>query len=223
MRCPRCRKLICDCLLEDPEYLARAVGKQLSRLSGSEALCLTTKKNGVAVKAAEQGPGEDPPQNNGEASDEYYTPPEAIDILIPYLQKTKTIWEAAWGQGHMAKHLKQKGYKVVGEEGLDFFQTELHSDTIITNPPYSIKNEFLQRAYELKRPFALLLPLEALCGLARYPLYKQFGIQLLVPSTRIQFIGNNTTSCYFNTAWFCWRILPQDLMFASLGRERDRG
>ena len=32
-------------------------------------------------------------------------------------------------------------------------------DCIITNPPFSLKQEFLQRCYELGKPFALLLPL----------------------------------------------------------------
>lgn len=49
MRCPRCGKMICDCLLEDPGYLARIVGKELSHLSGCEARSLTTKKSGIAA------------------------------------------------------------------------------------------------------------------------------------------------------------------------------
>lgn len=36
MRCPRCGKSICDCLLDDPGFLARAVGKRL-RLTGAKA------------------------------------------------------------------------------------------------------------------------------------------------------------------------------------------
>ena len=46
MECPRCHKLICDCLLEDPSFSARAVGKQLSRLSGGKAGSPSTTKDG---------------------------------------------------------------------------------------------------------------------------------------------------------------------------------
>jgi hypothetical protein len=45
MKCPRCGKTICDCLLEDPGFLARAVGKQLSRLGSGEAPGLSTTKS----------------------------------------------------------------------------------------------------------------------------------------------------------------------------------
>jgi len=46
-------------------------------------------------------------------------------------------------------------------------------DCIITNPPYSIKDRFLTRCYELKKPFALLMPLTALEGKYRQQLYPQ--------------------------------------------------
>jgi hypothetical protein len=51
MKCPRCGKLICDCLLEDPAFLARAVGRELVRLE-SETPGLTTQK-----RDAQQGNG----------------------------------------------------------------------------------------------------------------------------------------------------------------------
>ena len=38
---------------------------------------------------------------------------------------------------------------------------------IITNPPYSLKDEFIKKCYEWKKPFCLLLPITALEGKVR--------------------------------------------------------
>lgn len=71
MLCPRCGKAICNCLLEDPGYLARAVGKQL-RLLGSEATGLATTKSGegseLAVGGSQSGDADAPLSDNGGAS-----------------------------------------------------------------------------------------------------------------------------------------------------------
>jgi hypothetical protein len=88
-------------------------------------------------------------------------------------------------------------------------------DITLTNPPFSRKDEFLARAYRLGKPFALLLPVEALGG-RRVCLYRQHGIELLVPSKRINFRDNQgelPLGAAFPTAWFCWRILPRKLVF----------
>ena len=39
-------------------------------------------------------------------TDEIYTPAYALNPLLPYLDKTKQVWENAWGSGVLAKHLK---------------------------------------------------------------------------------------------------------------------
>lgn len=152
------------------------------------------------------------------ANDEFYTPPNAIAMLLPYLPKNGVIWEAAWGKGHLAAFLRGHGFKVIGREGIDFFQGNLNCDLIVTNPPYSLKDEFLQRVYELNKPFALLLPVEALVGLKRHPLYARYGLQLLIPNRRINYISDNPdhTSANFNSAWFCWKLLPTNIQFASI-------
>ena len=37
-------------------------------------------------------------------------------------------------------------------------------DGVITNPPYSLKDKFIEHCYELDKPFALLLPVTAIQG-----------------------------------------------------------
>jgi hypothetical protein len=105
----------------------------------------------------------------------------------------------------------------VGNAKLDFFvrQPPEHWDIALTNPPYSRKDEFLERAYSLGRPFAFLLPVEALGG-RRVLLYRKHGIELLVPSKRVNFQnddGDVLPGASFASAWFCWRLLPRQLVF----------
>ena len=88
------------------------------------------------------------------------------------------------GSRHLAKVLKCHGFKVQGRAGVDFLTaTPPEFDLIVSNPPFSLKDEFLIRAYTLGKPFALLLPLEALFGVKRSPLYMAHGLQLLVPNS----------------------------------------
>ena len=153
-------------------------------------------------------------------SDEMQTPKEAIHCLLPYLKKEWIIWECAWGKGSLAKHFRNKGFEVIGDNR-DFIKDKpmLTHQIIITNPPYSKKEEFLQRCYELGKPFALLLPLTALEGKKRGELYRKYGIQLIIPNKRINFItpSGKGSGSWFATAWFTWKLnLPQQLNFVDL-------
>jgi hypothetical protein len=153
----------------------------------------------------------------GGHSDEFGTPKPAFDIIKPYIPKDQVIWESAYGKGSLAKIMTDEGYKVVSST--DFFNDNPEFDIIITNPPYSCKEEWLERCYSLGKPFALLMPLTALEGKARGKLYKQYGIQLLIPNKRINFItpSGKGSGSWFATAWFVWKLnLPRDLMFVEM-------
>jgi hypothetical protein len=118
-----------------------------------------------------------------------------------------------------------RGFKVVGGPKEDFLDgpgaRKNGFDCIITNPPYSRKDEYLEKCYKLGRPFALLLPLTALEGRKRQALYKKYGVQLIVPSRRINFITpGGGRSAWFMTAWFTHGLhLPREINFVELNRE----
>ena len=153
-------------------------------------------------------------------TDEIYTPDYAINPLLPYLGIHTIIWDCAYGTGKLAEHLRNKEFTVIGESSADFLDTDLDCDYIITNPPYSKKDEFLKRAFELGKPFAFLMPLTALEGIKRGALYKKYGLQLIIPNRRINFITpNGGKSSWFATAWFTWGLdLPKDMLFVELER-----
>ena len=106
-------------------------------------------------------------------SDEVYTPDYAVKPIIKYLDnfcnKTQyTVW-CPFDKADSAyvRLLKQEGYKVIYshiDNGQNFFtfEPEERYDFIVSNPPFSIKDQILKRLRELNKPFAILLPLPAL-------------------------------------------------------------
>lgn len=154
------------------------------------------------------------------SGDELYTPINAITPLIKYLPKDAVIWECAEKpneNGNITTELIKNGFKVVTtsiHNGVDFLNCEIPNEIthIITNPPFSEKNRFLQRCYEIGLPFALLLPIQALDTKNRFNLYKKYGLQLMIFNKRINYIGSNG-SPPFTSAWFTNGILKEELVF----------
>lgn len=157
------------------------------------------------------------------AFDELYTPDEAVEMIIQYIPKTiKTIWECtAIKESRIVSILKKAGYNVVTshiENNEDFFEFEPKEyDMIITNPPYSKKDQFLKRTFELNKPFMFLLPLTALEGIERGKMFDKNGIQLLIPNKRFNFKPEKQSGAWFQTSWFCYGCkLENDLNFINL-------
>lgn len=99
------------------------------------------------------------------ASDFYPTPYECTEALVKYLSLPSglRVWEPAVGQGHITQVLSQHGMICTGtdiETGVDFLECDKMpgvQDWIITNPPWSLAEAFILKAYEFKIPFAMLL------------------------------------------------------------------
>lgn len=155
--------------------------------------------------------------------DELYTPRNAVLPLVKYLPKNYTIWECAEKEsedGNITNILKENGFNVVTtsiHNGIDFLNCQVPENVncIITNPPFSLKNQFLKRCYEIDLPFALLLPIQALDTKQRFEMYSQYGLDLLIFDKRVSYIGSNG-SPPFTSAWFTNGILPERLIFERL-------
>jgi hypothetical protein len=147
-------------------------------------------------------------------ADECYTPANGVEPIMKYLDKSLTYYECASGRSSsIVDAMTNNGFNIIGSEDRDFLVDDIPAnvDVIITNPPYSIKDDFISRCYELDMPFALLLPVSAIQGVRRGKMFLDNGIEVLVLNRRIGF--NNHKSCSFGVAWFCHKILPERLMF----------
>ena len=160
------------------------------------------------------------PMSKGGSSDIFQTPPEAFAYLRPYIDKSFVVWESAAGKGMLANAMRNSGYDVIDSDilaGQNYFTYEPdYYDIQITTPPYSLKNKWLERCYQIGKPFALLLSVSSLHSAFRCNLYRKYGLQLVVPPKRINFItpSGRGSGSWFAVAWFCWRLnLEQDIVF----------
>jgi hypothetical protein len=146
--------------------------------------------------------------DKSKTSNDFQTPPLALRPLLGYIKKDWTVWECACGKGNLVEDLKARGYWVIGTDiagGYDFLHYEPEGyDCIITNPPYSFKQEFLERAYELGKPFAFLLPLTTFETAKRQRLFRSYGVEVIFLDKRINFEtpSGNGSGSWFAVAWF---------------------
>lgn len=154
--------------------------------------------------------------------DDIYTPAYAIKPLLKYIPKGITVWECTdYGKSEITRLLKEHGCKVIStdkEENFLEYEPKEHFDMIITNPPYSLKDEFLRKCYYWKKPFCLLLPITSLEGKKRGQMYRKYGIEVMVFDGRVEYLNNKKRN-WFNTSWFCWKVLPKQLIFEKLEKE----
>jgi hypothetical protein len=127
-------------------------------------------------------------------SDCYETPSSALEPLLPYLKSSWSIWEPAEGNRAITKKLANEGFITIGtdiqqdtDQGFLTIQPCFDFDCIVTNPPYSLMQEFLERCYHFQKPFALLMPIRALDTKKRQALYQRYGIDLLMLPGQIDF------------------------------------
>lgn len=161
----------------------------------------------------------------------FQTDARELRPLLPYLRRmgSPVVWECAAGDGNLVRGLEAEGFSVIASDvqtGQNFltWQPDAHWDVALTNPPYTLKDVWFERCYSLGKPFALFVPLTCLEGLKRQALYREHGLQVLVPPKRPTFITPNgkVGGSYFMAAWFTWGFdLPSDLVFCE--KERKGG
>jgi hypothetical protein len=164
--------------------------------------------------------------NRTASGDEVITPFLAVIPLLKYIPKNKIIWcscDEDWSA--YVQLFRENGYKVINsclKNGQDFFEYEPDEqwDILITNPPFSLKDKWLERCYGFNKPFALLLPMNSLQGQKRYKLFKQ-GIELLAFDKRVDYHTNGnyqstTKGNHFASAYYCRDFLPEKLILEEL-------
>lgn len=155
------------------------------------------------------------------------TPAYALDPLLPFLNRDWLIWEPAAGEKHLTEALRNGEFgdkKVIASDiltGENFFEFEPPKwSCLVTNPPYSIKYQWLERCYQLGKPFALLVPVEILGAKTAQEFLKQYGFEIMLLNRRVDFKmpnkGWENSSAQFPVLWLCWQILPEKVMFGEI-------
>ena len=157
-------------------------------------------------------------------SDEVYTPLYAVKPLIKYLTHFTTIWcPFDTEDSEYVKCFQQIGKNVIYSHiqfEQDFFSYEPKEyDIIISNPPFSLKDEIIKRLYELNKPYAILLPLPSLQGQTRFPYIKD--CEALIFDKRINYYKDKSKTevqkgVSFASFYLCRNFLPEKLIFEKL-------
>jgi predicted RNA methylase len=158
----------------------------------------------------------------------YKTPAEATRALIAIEgdRLPHRIWEPACGDGAMAVVLEDSGKLVTstdivdrgfGQGGVDFLTVPTHrhtlSDAVVTNPPFSLAQQFVDKAFSLPNISycALLLRLAFLEGgkrkawfQANPPARVHISSRRLPMMHREGYEGKKTNSSAIPHAWFVW-------------------
>lgn len=160
--------------------------------------------------------------------DERYTSSYAVKPLLEFIPSEKTIWCPFDKECSAFVNVFEKsGYNVIYSHidyGQDFFCYEPKKwDIMISNPPFSKKDAVLRRAYELNKPFALLLPANSIQGKTRFRIFKN-DVQMLCFDQRIGFMDSDhmdkpLEGTSFGSAYFCRNLLPTKLELRRLGKE----
>src|SRR3972149_5255418 len=99
-----------------------------------------------------------------EKFDNLYTPIEAVKLLYKYipLLSRGIIWECCNAGRSTIVDILFPTYTMISTDILSGFNfltdtPNFKFDAIITNPPYSLKDQFIEKCIEYEKPFALLL------------------------------------------------------------------
>ena len=154
--------------------------------------------------------------------DEYYTPRYAVAPILKYLKPKSTIWcPFDTAESYYVKLLTEAGHTVVHthiHHGQDFFKLNVPCDYIISNPPYSLKTEVLERLFELGKPFAMLVGIVGIFdSKKRSELFRDKPFEVLYLSPRVAFLadydGTVLKSLPFQSGYICSGILSRQIMF----------
>jgi hypothetical protein len=159
--------------------------------------------------------------------DSYETPAWVTAALVPHLPITNgKVWEPACGHGAIVNVLRSAGHSVVATDiadygipitppgywGRDFLlETDAPKGTeaIITNPPYTFAQAFIECALELMRPegrVAMLLRMDYDHAKTRQHLFAgcpAFARKLVLTKRIVWFDGPRAAPS-FNHCWMIW-------------------
>ena len=127
------------------------------------------------------------------ASDTVQTPIEIAKMIIKKFNPQGLILEPCKGNGNIYCQLpKPKDWCEI-TQGRDFFDYHQKVDWIITNPPYSIYDKFLEHCFELADNVVLLCPIAKA--------FKSMRVEKLVDNyggLKLIWLIGSGTNCGFN-------------------------
>jgi len=148
--------------------------------------------------------------------DYFPTPPYASLALLKREQFSGSIWEPACGEYHMANVLKMQypDSEVIATDiiyGQDFLKTNKKVDNIVTNPPFTLANDFILHCKKCAtKKIAFILRNQFLESKGRHAMFldKDFPLKAVYQFVhRVPFAKGKIDLRASNTlafSWFVW-------------------
>jgi hypothetical protein len=166
----------------------------------------------------------------GSKNDEFFTPKYAIEPILKYISPKSTIWcPFDTSESLFVKLFESCEHHVLNShinEGKDFFEYEPSEkyDYIISNPPYSKKTEVLQRLFELKKPFAMLLGVVGLFeSQKRFNMFKNNEFEIMYLNKRVSYFQDYNDikpklNPPFSSVYLCSKMLNEKIIFEEVDK-----
>jgi hypothetical protein len=136
--------------------------------------------------------------------DEFYTFEKDWRKIEQYIPKDKIVWEPfSNGDFEGVDYLKTITKELICNTG-DFFVSPDRGEIVITNPPFSIKKQVLERLKELEKPFIMILPTLTLQTKYFKRIFKD-DIQIIMPTSKVFFYKwiNGEKVKYDKLSYYC--------------------
>lgn len=156
-------------------------------------------------------------------NDECYTPAYAVAPILEYIPPGAIIWcpfdtPASEFVKQISLTNKVEYSHIIN--GQDFFEYEPPAwDILISNPPFTNKRKYFERAITFKKPFALIMTNTWLNDSAPKQLFKYIDLQLLMFDKRMKFNqpdGRDNDKITFSSSYYCWGFLPKQIIMKEL-------
>jgi hypothetical protein len=154
--------------------------------------------------------------------DEAYTPAYGVRPILKYIPKNAVVWcPFDTIDSEFVKQISKQNEVVFThiQYGQDFFTYEpTQWDVIVSNPPFTNKRKFFERALSFNKPFALIMTNTWLNDSAPKQLFKDKDLQLLMFDKRMKFItdGRPNDKITFSSSYYCWNFLPKQIIMEEL-------
>ena len=160
--------------------------------------------------------------SNG-GGDEAYTPAYGVTPILKFIPKDAIVWcPFDTEESEFVKQISKQNPVVYSHISLgqDFFDYEPEEwDVIISNPPFTNKRLYFERALSFNKPFALIMTNTWLNDAAPKQLFKDKDLQLLMFDKRMKFIspdGRPNNKITFSSSYYCWNFLPKQIIMKEL-------
>lgn len=163
--------------------------------------------------------------SNGK-NDECLTQSYGVKPIIKYIPKGKIIWcPFDKDDSEFVVQLKSEGFDVIHSHidlGQDFYTYEPPEwDIIVSNPPFTNKRKIFERCLSFDKPFALIMSNTWLNDSAPKQLFRDKDLELLMFEERMKFTNNGVVEnkITFSSSYYCYKLLPKQIIMESLKNE----